>query len=66
MQSFETIKNCPCRKDNRCVNGLECSEKYCFLLNNPPLEPMMPASAWEKYDSCAIGKMTAKGGVQLN
>ena len=65
MKSFETIKNCPCRKDDRCVNGLQCTEKHCFLLNGHRLQPMMPASGWGKYDSLDIGRIPSKGGVEL-
>ena len=27
-------KNCPCRKDEYCTNGLKCTEQNCFLLKS--------------------------------
>jgi hypothetical protein len=31
MKWHEISKNCPCRKGEDCVNGLECNERNCFL-----------------------------------
>lgn len=34
MKSWiETHNYCPCRKKERCANGLRCCEKDCFLFN---------------------------------
>jgi len=36
-------KNCSCRKDEYCTNGLECTEQNCFLLKSSTIGPTLPA-----------------------